>query len=252
MGLSFNVPVRSEISFRGFMKRGRSNPDGWGLALFPDGKAAQVLKEPVEAGKSRLAELLRDYPHLKSTVFVGHVRYASKGDPTYSNTYPFEGILHAKDYVFAHNGTLQGFKGKRSNEFIPLGDTDSEWAFCQVIDWLNTERMSSWSAAAYANLEGVFRNLNKYGGLNILMSDGDHLFCYHDKDRRNGLCYVQREFAHTRIRLLDEDWVDDLGKTKDLEQKGYVVATRPLTDEKWTDFSGGQLIVFCKGEVVHE
>jgi len=98
----------------------------------------------------------------------------------------------------------------------------------------------------------VIRGLNKYGGMNILMSDGDHLFCYHDKDRYKGLCYVQREFAHTRIRLVDEDWDVDLGQTKDPEQKGYVVATKPLTDEKWTDFLGGQLIVFCKGVVVHE
>ena len=252
MGLSFNVPVKPEISFRGFMKRGRSNPHGWGLALFPDGKVAQVFKEPVEAGKSRLAEFLRDYPHLKSTVFIGHVRYASKGDHTYRNTHPFERVLRGKDYIFAHNGTLRGFKGERLNEFIPLGETDSEWAFCQIIDWLNKAKISSWSASDYAKLEEVLRGLNKYGGLNILMSDGDHLFCYHDKDRYNGLCYVQREFAHTRIRLVDEDWDVDLGQTKDPEQKGYVVATKPLTNEKWMDFSGGQLIVFCKGEVVHE
>lgn len=79
LGISFNVPVRPEISFKGFMKRGRSNPDGWGLALFPDGRAAQVFKEPIEAGESCLADFLKDYPYLKSTIFIGHVRIARAG-----------------------------------------------------------------------------------------------------------------------------------------------------------------------------
>lgn len=256
MGFSFNMLVRPEISFLGFMKKGLSIPDGWGLALYPDGKTAQVLKEPVEAGSSRLAEFLMNYSPLRSTVFIGHVRHASRRDfnhsNTFSNTHPFERILHDRDYVFAHNGTLRDFRSERSDEFVPLGETDSEWAFCQILGWLSKAGISRWSAADYTHLKEVLRGLNKHGSLNILMSDGDHLFCYHDQDRYEGLCYVRKAYSHARIRLVDEDWIIDLGRLSDPKQKGYVVATAPLADEKWTCLSGGQLIVFSRGEIVYE
>jgi predicted glutamine amidotransferase len=60
--LSFNVPVRPEISSRGSMRRGRSNPHGWGLALYPVGKAAQVVMEPVVAAAAALEKLRRMRP----------------------------------------------------------------------------------------------------------------------------------------------------------------------------------------------
>jgi len=36
LGMSFNLPVRPSISFRGFRHRGEENPDGWGIAFYPD------------------------------------------------------------------------------------------------------------------------------------------------------------------------------------------------------------------------
>jgi glutamine amidotransferase len=251
LGLSFNVPVRPEISFRGFMRRGRANPHGWGLALYPDGKAAQVYKEPVEAGASPLAGFLRDYAQLESAIFIGHVRVASSGGHFYRNTHPFERAVGGRDWIFAHNGTLRNFGGEESGKFVPLGETDSEWAFCRVLDWLEGKDVGQWTSELNGGLAEFLGELNELGALNIVMSDGERLFCYHDRDSYNGLCYVRREFKHTRIKLVDEDWTVDLGRTKSPRQKGYVIATKPLTDEDWVRFRGGQLIVFEKGEIVY-
>ncbi len=33
LGLSFNTPVRPNLSFKGFHIRGETNPDGWGIAF---------------------------------------------------------------------------------------------------------------------------------------------------------------------------------------------------------------------------
>lgn len=252
LGLTFNLPARPDISFRGFMRRGKRNPHGWGLALYPDGKAAQVFKEPAEAGSSQLAEFLRDYPNIKSTIFIGHVRFGNIGGQVYRNTHPFERVLGNRDYVFAHNGTLHDIRDKESNKFVPIGETDSEWAFCAILDWLGKKGNSPLSQTKYCELAEVLRAINEYGHLNVLMSDGEQLFCYYDKDRYNGLWYVQREFKHTRIKLIDEDWTVDLGRIKEPGQKGYVIATKPLTDEEWTEFGGGQLIVFSQGELVFQ
>lgn len=87
LGLNFNQPVRCSLSFRGFSHRGEHNPHGWGIARF-SGPACQVLKEPIEAPNSKLATFLRDYEPFVSKIFIGHVRYASRGNSTLQNT-PF-------------------------------------------------------------------------------------------------------------------------------------------------------------------
>jgi predicted glutamine amidotransferase len=251
LGLSFNVPVRPEISFRGFMRRGKSNPHGWGLALYPDGRAAQVFKEPVEAGASPLAGFLRDYPRLVSPIFIGHVRFASSGGRFYRNTHPFERALGGRDWVFAHNGTLRDFGKEGNGKFMPLGDTDSEWAFCRILDWLDNKAGGPWTSRKYKALAELLGELNELGALNVLMSDGERLFCYHDRGGYNGLCYLRRQYDQTWIKMVDEDWEVDLGRIKKPGQKGYVVATNPLTDEAWENFATGQLIVFKRGGIAY-
>ncbi len=57
LGMSFNKFVKPIISFTGFKQRGEHNPDGWGIAFYPD-KSAQVFKEPITATSSPLAEFL--------------------------------------------------------------------------------------------------------------------------------------------------------------------------------------------------
>ena len=78
LGMSFNLPVNPSISFRGFRFRGEENPDGWGMAFYPD-EAAQIIKEPISAKRSELSEFLQNYKGVKSKIFIGHVRYASRG-----------------------------------------------------------------------------------------------------------------------------------------------------------------------------
>ena len=48
LGLSFNLAVNPSLSFRGFKFRGQENPDGWGIAYYPD-EASQLFKEPTMA-----------------------------------------------------------------------------------------------------------------------------------------------------------------------------------------------------------
>ena len=105
LGLSFNLPVRPTVSFRGFRARGGRNPEGWGLAFYP-GKSAQIYKEPIEAGESAMAKFLLSYEHLQSNIFIAHVRLASTGAQSHQNTHPFSREVHRSEYVFAHNGTL--------------------------------------------------------------------------------------------------------------------------------------------------
>jgi len=127
LALNFNQPVRCSLSFRGFLHLGERNPDGWGIARFY-GRACQVFKEPVTDTKSKLATFLRDYEYFASKIFIGHVRYASQGEPRLQNTHPFLRTFRSREVVLAHNGTLR-IEEKTRMKFQPVGETDSKYLF---------------------------------------------------------------------------------------------------------------------------
>lgn len=250
LGMSFNFSVRPSISFRGFRQRGESNPDGWGIAFYPD-ESVQVIKEPIKARRSSLSKFLQDYPEIKSKIFVGHVRYASKGSITHKNTHPFSRELNGKEYVFAHNGTLRNYRGLKPGKFKPVGETDSEYAFCYLLNCLEERNITQWKEEDFDWLAGILREINECGDFNCIFSDGIHLFCYYDKHGYNGLCFDQRKPPYDKIRLLDEDWEINLAEEKNPEQRGFIIATRRLTDESWKDFKFGELIVFKDGKMIY-
>jgi len=253
LGMSFNLPVRPSISFRGFRYRGEINPDGWGIAFYPD-EAAQIIKESVKATESRLSKFLQECKGLKSKIFIAHVRRSTTGSKIYKDTHPFSRELNGKEYVFAHNGTLEkGYKDLKLGRFKPIGktDTDSEYAFCHLLACIEEKNLTCWMEEDFYWLSQRLEEINRYGTFNCIFSDGEHLFCYHDRGGYRGLCFVRRESPYGEIKLIDEDWKINLAEEKRPEQTGYIIATRKLTDEVWQDFKPGELVVFKDGKMIY-
>ncbi|RLG83680.1 MAG: class II glutamine amidotransferase [Thermoprotei archaeon] len=252
LALYFNLPVSPRISFKGFKVRGKHNPHGWGLAFYPDNSAI-VFKEPLTATESRLASFIENYELIKSRIFIGHVRYAIRGEASYRNTHPFKRELFGKDYVFAHNGTLHGYRELELGRFEPVGETDSEYLFCYLLSQIEERGIVEWRRSDFDWLAGLLAEVNNYGYLNCIFSDGEYLFCYYDKTGYNGLCLLHRKppYGRIKVKLADRDWEVNLVFEKDSREQGYVVATRPLTNEMWECFLPGELIVFKNGEIVY-
>lgn len=249
LAMSFNQSVKPSLSFRGFRHKGKYNPDGWGLAYYPD-EAAQVIKEPIKAIESELSEFIKTYSQIQTKIFIAHVRNASKGEISHKNTHPFQRELNGKDLIFAHNGTLENYREMKIGRFKPIGETDSEYAFCYILNCIEEEGIKQWGEEKFRWLWKIFKEVNNFGNFNCIFSDGEYLFCYHDKDGYNGFCFVKREAPFSKIRLEDEDFEIDLSKDKDPSQKGFVIASKPLTNEKWEDLNVGELIVFKDGDIV--
>lgn len=249
LGLSFNQPVRCSLSFRGFCHRARHNPDGWGIARF-DGKCCQVFKEPITGSKSKLATFLRDYESFVSKIFIGHVRYASRGDPALQNTHPFSRTFRSREVALAHNGTLdlEGALGPRTLRFKPVGDTDSECLFCAFLTKLSADQIRF---ADFQAIEAVLREFNQFGTMNLLISEGEHLYSYRDQNGYNSLWMIERAAPFGRVSLRDEDWEVDLAEEKHRDQRGVVIATHPLTYEKWSELPPGCLHVFKEGRCIY-
>ncbi len=250
LALAFNEPVTPSLSFRGFRHRAKGNPHGWGLATF-EGTKATIVKEPRQANDSAVVKSLLHDADLSSTIFIGHVRYASVGKASMQNTHPFVQNLNGRDLVLAHNGTLSRdeMKPLHTGRCLPAGTTDSELALCILVEWLLDENVS---LTDFERIHERLRTLNKCGKMNLLFSDGAHLFAYHDEAGYTGLCYTHREAPFENVTLRDEDWSANLSEEKKPTQRGYVIATKALTDgEKWTAFGPGALMVFKDGESIY-
>ena len=250
LGLAFNKPISPGLSFRGFRHRGERNPDGWGLAAITPTKA-RITKEPIRADQSTVSQSLRDDQKLAAPIFIGHVRFASRGEVNLKNTHPFTRRINGSDFVFAHNGTLEThtLKSRVAADFPVEGSTDSELAMCVLLSWMAREQVDPRN---YALIEDFLKDLNSAGDLNLLFSDGKRLYCYHDQRGYKGLCWTHRKAPFCQVSLRDEDWEADLGEEKAPDQKGFVIASRQLTDgEDWHEFSHGSLMVFERGDVVY-
>jgi glutamine amidotransferase len=250
LGLAFNKPVSPGLSFRGFRHRAQRNRHGWGLAAIGP-KRARITKEPIRADVSDASRSLRDDPTLTAPLFIGHVRAASCGDVNIQNTHPFTRRIKGSDFVFAHNGTLdtRRLKPRVAGEFSVEGTTDSEVAMCVLLTWMAHERVAPEN---YPLIEDFLKDLNATGDLNLLFSDGRRLYCYHDTGGYNGLCYTHRQTPFCQVSLRDEDWEADLREEKAPDQRGFVIASRKLTDrEDWTEFRPGSLMVFERGELAY-
>ncbi len=251
LGLCFSRPIRPSISFIGFRQRGAVNRHGWGVAFYPD-HSAQVIKEPINAGASELSNFLKGYRHMSSKILMAHVRHATMGSHTRMNTHPFQRELGGRDYVFAHNGDLKGGfrKALPLGHYRPVGETDSEHAFCHLMEQIRRRRIVEWGRTDYSWLEGRLRNIGRFGVFNCLLSDGERLFAYRGSDGKRSLFFLNRAPPYGRVRLIDKDFSVDLASGKGRGAFGSIIATRPLTDEAWIPFPPGHLIVFQGGKAV--
>ncbi len=159
--------------------------------------------------------------------------------------------MNGREFVFAHNGTLKlpiSFYGRRCQ---PVGGTDSEGAFCHILNQLWERGDSLKSPEDFDWLASVMDDLNRSGSFNCLMSDGRRLFVYRDSKAYNSLQFISRKFPFSSVKLKDEDFEMDLSANKKSDEKGFIIATRALTDEPWEDFLPGELAVFRDGEMIY-
>ena len=78
---------------------------------------------------------MRNYP-IHSINVIAHIRKATKGVVALENTHPFMRELWGRYWIFAHNGTLEDFAPQLRRAFRPVGSTDSEHAFCCMLETL--------------------------------------------------------------------------------------------------------------------
>jgi len=247
LGMECNVPTDIVFSFSGLALRGGAkgpHGDGWGLALY-EGKAVRTFLDPAPASHSPLARYVRDNP-IKTLLAIAHVRQKTRGEVSLANCHPFVRELWGRNLTFAHNGTVKGVRKRKLSRFRPIGNTDSEYAFCVLLDALHKKfptyprkRSELWKAVA-----DIGHSLGGSGTFNFLLGDGTQLFAR----CATKLCYVIRKAPFKRATLCDDDVTIDFSEVTTPDDRVAVIATAPLTrDEVWTHGEPGKLWVFSNG-----
>jgi len=249
LGMNCNVPTDICFSFTGFQARGGAtdvHSDGWGIAFF-EGKGLRHFVDHLPAADSPVAELIRRYP-IKSRNVIAHIRKATQGEVALQNCHPFVRELWGRYWVFAHNGDLQDFAPRLHAGFRPVGATDSERAFC----WLLQEMAKSHAGTPTVEeltltLRELVPRVARHGRFNFLLSNGDALWAHCSTH----LWYVERKHPFAHAQLADEDLSIDFARHTTSQDKVAVVVTAPLTvNESWTPFQPGELKVFVDGQLV--
>ena len=231
-GFSSSTTTRLDGRLTLFQERGghtADNRDGWGIAWREHGEF-RLQKAPTPA--AQCAAYTQLAPTIVSDLVIAHVRKAKHPPVThFSNTHPFRRECCGKPWVFAHNGLVPDIMHdtgmQLAGERQPEGATDSEYAFCFLLD-----RIADWSGQPagadrwLGELAPLSELIASFGQFNFLLSDGTHLIAYgHDR-----LHYLEDQRAGRHVAL---------------------IASVPLTqNESWLAFAPGELRVYRAGQLV--
>jgi len=228
--LGFSSEVAQDIGpcLAPFRLRGGAtgdNPDGWGVAWWRDG-AVDIVKSPEPGFSSvKFAELA---DRLHTDLLIAHVRKARHPPvPGMLNTHPFAHACCGHNWVFAHNGLVPEVIEwpAPSAPCTPLGDTDSEHAFCQMLTTIAARYDDAERHHWVTPLADLSERIARLGKFNFLLSDGHVLIAY----------------GHDHLHFLEQD--TSLGRRA-------IIATEPLSDADWKPFSPGEMRVYQAGRLL--
>lgn len=252
LGMNANTPTDVCFSFAGLARRADEHKDGFGIAFFED-KGLRLFVDAKSAGESPVAQMVQHYP-IKSEVVIAHIRKATQGRVALENTHPYMRELWGRYWVFAHNGNLVGFNPRLHAAFKPVGDTDSERAFCWLMQELAKAHASVPSIGELsATLRELLPTLAAHGTFNMLLSNGQALWAHASTNPGSpGLHWLQRQHPFGAATLADEDMSVNFAGATTATDRVAVVATEPMTrNEPWAALPPGELAVFENGQRRH-
>ena len=247
LGMNANTPTDVMFSFAGLSHRADEHKDGFGIAFF-EGRGLRLFIDPESARASPVADMVRRYP-IRSHHVIAHIRKATVGAVALQNCHPFVRELWGRYWVFAHNGDLKHAPLARAlplhGHFRPVGDTDSEHAFCWLMQELAKAHADVPSVAELSHtLRELLPRVAACGSFNLLLSNGQALWAH----ASTKLHWVVRQHPFGAATLADEDLSVDFAALTTPADRVAVVATEPLTaDEAWTAMAPGELQVFVDG-----
>ncbi|WP_291859799.1 class II glutamine amidotransferase [Bradyrhizobium sp.] len=259
LGLSSNAPATVNVSLPKLAEHGRASGtynDGWGVGYY-EGADVRLMKDSAAVGDSEWIQFIASHD-LRSRLVIAHTRKATRGTRSYSNAQPFVRELAGRAHLFAHNGDLPGIFTSRAfqaDRFNPIGETDSELAFCALLD----QMAAIWTAPGatptlrerFLVVSSFASQLRALGPANFLYCDGAMLFAHGHRRKHAetgkieapGLVLLQRH-----CRGGEPGIVADGLSIRSENQLVTLFASVPLTSERWEPLAEGELVAVSHGQ----
>jgi predicted glutamine amidotransferase len=257
-GMSSSFRATVNTSLERLAERGGDpgvNRDGWGIAFY-DGGDIRLLRDTAPASGSPWVAFVEQLS-LRSRIVLSHIRHATEGEVALQNTHPFARELGGRMHVFAHNGKLEHIRtcGKFPLRWHrPVGETDSEYAFCALL-----ERLADlWLGAAseptlgqrFETVCGFAADLRALGVGNFLYSDGEALFAHgHRRTHADGIRPPGLHVLHRRCPASREQDAAGVANTGP-DRHVTLFASVPLSDEPWRPLEEGEVVMAVRGKTV--
>lgn len=261
LGLSSNALATVNLSLPKLAEHGGASGtynDGWGVGYY-EGLDVRLFKEATAAAGSDLVQFIANHD-LRSLLVIAHTRRATRGTRSYPNAQPFIRELAGRVHLFAHNGDLPGIFASSTvgpKRFHPVGETDSERAFCVLLDrmasiWGNPD-VTPTLRERFMLVSSFAAELRALGPANFLYSDGDLLFAHGHRRKRAdtgrieapGLVLLQRQCDSGQ-----EGYVAGGFSIRGDHQLVTLFASVPLTNEQWAPLAEGELVAVARGGVI--
>jgi len=249
--LSASEPVDVKLSLSELARHGGDTDhhrDGWGVA-FGDGRDFRVFKEAEAAATSPLIRCLADHPVRARTV-VAHIRHATQGAIAAENTQPFMRELGGVIRVLAHNGDLgsRAAWAHTGARFQAAGDTDSEAAFCALLD--DAVARGESGPLGLDAFAAFARRAREVGPANLIYAEPERLLVHADRRKQRdgtitppGLWMLCRQCTASPTRGAAFEIATAA------ETKVVLFASVPLTGEAWRPLERGRVLEVADGEV---
>lgn len=258
-GLSARLPTAVTVSMRALVRHGsqsRHLGDGWGVA-FHAGDDALLIKQPEGANDSPGVDFL-ETRRIRGRTVIAHIRRATQGEISLRNTQPFSRELGGRMHVFAHNGKLPGIElgfASAFHRFQPVGSTDSEVAFCVLLERLAPlwEREVPSPATRVDIGATLARELREPGPANFLYSDGELLIAHgHRRTQGDNEIAPPGLVTLSRCCMADPDALSSAGVQLHESQYVTLFASVPLTDESWRPLGEGEIVTVSSARPVRQ
>jgi predicted glutamine amidotransferase len=235
-----NRMVGVGLSWAGLQLGGARNPDGWGASwLYGDRYSLKKGAERIPKGRAG-HELIHG---VRSTIFLGHLRFRVQGARTLANTQPF--VSDDRHSAFA--GMMQSCLGRRGLKARVRprlkGETGPEIVFQLLLAAFEDRGL----AGIRETVDEVFRRnvlSPKASSSFVLCIQGQVLIFRHQKPMY--FCCRRQPFDANRVYLRGskhrrfELTVDGV---KNQTDAATIVATEPLTGERWQEVQNRTLFV---------
>ncbi len=260
LGLTSSAPVTANLSLSTLAAHGAATgayADGWGVGYY-EGLDVRLFKEATALAGSDWVQFIANHD-LRSILVIAHTRRATRGTRSYPNAQPFIRELGGRTHLFAHNGDLPGiFESStfQSGRFNPIGETDSERAFCALLDRLaliwKDPKATPTMRERFLIVSSFARELRALGPANFLYSDGDVLFAHGHRRKHADTGRVEAPGLLMLLRQCQlgsqEAAMIGLAIRGD-HQNIALFASVPLTNERWEPLAEGELVAVTGGQI---